>query len=261
LRPRRGHARRPDLAGGVPQGALRAAGRAIRRGLRGDQQFSTWHVPPGRGRPDLRRDRHRPRAGLALAANLPRRPLRARDPTGEHRPGHRAREHLRGPDRPRLVPRQHAPLRRRDAGRRRAQGRHGRSVAPRGAAAARAGARHLSGLGRADLDRRMSSPSAVPAVRSRAVSTAGRLAPALGVGVVWLFLLVFLVYPVLRILYDAFSDEAGRLTFANFVEFARDPYYVRSLANSLLLGLGTVVATSLVGFAVAFLLVRYDFVG
>src|SRR5204863_473752 len=84
---------------------------------------------------------------------------------------------------------------------------------------------------------------------------------ALGLGVVWLFLLVFLVYPLLRILYDAFSDEAGRVTLANFAEFARDPYYLRSLGNSLVLGLGTVAATSVVGFAVAFLLVRYDFVG
>jgi len=91
--------------------------------------------------------------------------------------------------------------------------------------------------------------------------TANRLLPAAGVGVVWLFLLVFLVYPLLRILYDAFSDEAGRLTLANFVAFARDPYYLRSLGNSLLLGLGTVAATSVLGFAVAFLLVRYDFVG
>ena len=51
------------------------------------------------------------------------------------------------------------------------------------------------------------------------------------------------------------------MTLANFVAFARDPYYLRSLGNSLLLGLGTVAATSVVGFAVAFLLVRYDFVG
>ncbi len=85
--------------------------------------------------------------------------------------------------------------------------------------------------------------------------------PVLGVGAIWLFLLVFLVYPLLRIFYDAFSDEAGRLTAANFVEFARDPFYVRSLVNSLVLGLGTVAATSVVGFAVAFLLVRCDFVG
>jgi iron(III) transport system permease protein len=107
----------------------------------------------------------------------------------------------------------------------------------------------------------MSGPAAVSAVRNQVSRSAGRLLPAIGVGVVWLFLLVFLVYPLLRILYDAFSDEGGRLTLANFAAFAEDPYYLRSLANSLLLGVGTVVATSLIGFAVAFLLVRYDFVG
>ena len=83
----------------------------------------------------------------------------------------------------------------------------------------------------------------------------------LGYGAIWLFLLVFLVYPLLRIFYDAFTDEAGRLTVANFVEFGRDAYYVRSLWNSILLGLGTVAATSVLGFAVAFLLVRFDFRG
>ena len=99
------------------------------------------------------------------------------------------------------------------------------------------------------------------AVSVRSPARPGRLLPALGVGGIWLFLLIFLVYPLMRILYDAFSDEAGRLTLANFVEFARDRYYIRALGNSLLLGLGTVAATSVLGFAVAFLLVRYDFAG
>jgi len=99
------------------------------------------------------------------------------------------------------------------------------------------------------------------AVSVRSPARPGRLLPALGVGGIWLFLLIFLVYPLIRILYDAFSDEAGRLTLANFVEFARDRYYIRALVNSLLLGLGTVAATSVLGFAVAFLLVRYDFTG
>jgi iron(III) transport system permease protein len=85
--------------------------------------------------------------------------------------------------------------------------------------------------------------------------------PALGVALIWAFLGVFLVFPLLRIFYDAFSDEAGRLTLANFVEFAGDHFYRRSLVNSLLLGLGTVAATSVLGFAIAFLLVRYDFPG
>jgi iron(III) transport system permease protein len=85
--------------------------------------------------------------------------------------------------------------------------------------------------------------------------------PALGVATIWLFLLLFLAYPLARIFYDAFTDEAGRLTLANLVEFAHDGFYLRSLGNSLLLGLGTVVTTSLLGFAIAFVLVRYDFVG
>src|SRR5438067_4626981 len=99
------------------------------------------------------------------------------------------------------------------------------------------------------------------AVRRPARARRRSLPPVLGVAAFWRFLVLFLVYPRLRIFYDAFSDEAGRLTLANFVEFARDPFYVRSLVNSLVLGLGTVAATSVVGFAVAFLLVRYDFVG
>jgi iron(III) transport system permease protein len=72
---------------------------------------------------------------------------------------------------------------------------------------------------------------------------------------------VFLVYPLVRIFYDAFTDEAGRFTVVNFVEFAGDAYYVRSLWNSILLGLGTVACTSVLGFAVALLLVRFDFRG
>src|SRR5213594_2950680 len=95
----------------------------------------------------------------------------------------------------------------------------------------------------------------------RSHARADRLLPALGIATIWIFLGVFLVYPLARIFYDAFSDDAGRLTLTNFVEFARDPYYLRSLVNSLLLGLGTVAATSVLGFAVAFLLVRYDFAG
>ena len=85
--------------------------------------------------------------------------------------------------------------------------------------------------------------------------------PGLGYAAIWLFLVVFLVYPLLRIFYDAFTDEAGLFTLANFVAFAGDAYYVRSLGNSMLLGLGTVACTSVLGFAVAFLLVRFDFRG
>jgi iron(III) transport system permease protein len=85
--------------------------------------------------------------------------------------------------------------------------------------------------------------------------------PALGIIAIWLFLGLFLVYPLTRIFYDAFTDDAGRFTVAHFVEFALDGFYRRSLVNSLLLGLGTVAASAALGFAVAFLLVRFEFPG
>lgn len=107
----------------------------------------------------------------------------------------------------------------------------------------------------------MSDGGAAAAAGSLAPARGRALLPALGVGLIWLFLILFLVYPLVRIFYDAFSDEAGRFTLANFVEFAHDRFYLRSLMNSILLGLGTVAATSVLGFAIAFLLVRCDFAG
>ena len=103
-----------------------------------------------------------------------------------------------------------------------------------------------------------SRPSAIGLPLSRRLT---RLAPAFGYALIWLFLAVFLVYPLGRIFYDAFTDEAGRFTAGHFLAFAHDGFYLRSLWNSLLLGLGTVVCASVLGFAIAFLLVRYDFAG
>ena len=88
-----------------------------------------------------------------------------------------------------------------------------------------------------------------------------RLAPALGLGLIWAFLILFLIYPLGRIFYDAVTDEAGRWTLANFHDFFTDRFYLRSLWHSLILGLATVITSSVLGIAVAFLLVRYEFTG
>src|SRR6266496_887043 len=82
-----------------------------------------------------------------------------------------------------------------------------------------------------------------------------------GVGLIWAFLILFLVYPLCRIFYDAVTNEAGQLTLANFREFFTDHFYRRSLWNSLLLGVFTVLTSSVLGIAIAFLLVRFDFWG
>ena len=89
---------------------------------------------------------------------------------------------------------------------------------------------------------------AYEALSSKASDIIRQLALA-GIALIWLFLAVFLIYPLLRIFYDAFSDETGRLTLQNFVEFVRDAYYLRSLWNSLVLGVATVATTSILGYA------------
>ncbi|MCC6535330.1 MAG: iron ABC transporter permease [Burkholderiales bacterium] len=83
----------------------------------------------------------------------------------------------------------------------------------------------------------------------------------IGFSLIWLFLIVFILYPLTRIFYDAVSNEAGTLTLANFVEFFNDDFYMRSLWKSLVLGVAAVITTSIIGIAVAFLIIRYDFPG
>jgi iron(III) transport system permease protein len=96
---------------------------------------------------------------------------------------------------------------------------------------------------------------------SRRMMPRRRALPLLGIGLLWLFLALFLVYPLLRIFYDAVTDEGGRLTLANFMAFFTDAFYLRALGKSLVLGVVTVAASSVIGIAVAFLLVRFDFPG
>jgi iron(III) transport system permease protein len=82
---------------------------------------------------------------------------------------------------------------------------------------------------------------------------------ALGFGLIWVFLIVFVLYPLTRIFYDAVTNEDGLFTLTNFQEFFTDSFYLRSLRNSLILGVAAVVTTSVIGIAVAFLIVRYEF--
>src|SRR5574338_208565 len=94
-------------------------------------------------------------------------------------------------------------------------------------------------------------------------SAAPRVPVSAGAGfaLIWAFLIVFVLYPLTRIFYDAFTDEAAQFTFGNFYEFFTDRFYLRSLWNSLVLGVAAVVSTSVIGIAVAFLIIRYDFPG
>jgi iron(III) transport system permease protein len=74
-------------------------------------------------------------------------------------------------------------------------------------------------------------------------------------------MIIFLIYPLLHLFYDAFSTDTGQFTLGNFQDFFTDWYYLKSLLNSMLLGVGTVITTSIIGITFAFLLLRYEFPG
>ncbi len=88
-----------------------------------------------------------------------------------------------------------------------------------------------------------------------------RVPAALGLSFIWAFLIIFAVFPLIRIFYDAFTNDVGQFTFANFYEFFTDPFYLRSLWKSLALGAAAVFTTSIIGIGVAVLLIRCDFPG
>src|SRR5688572_3453832 len=99
-----------------------------------------------------------------------------------------------------------------------------------------------------------SASARVKGVRTPAIAVVGFL-------LIWAFLILLVLFPLTRIFYDAFTNEAGQFTAANFIEFFTDSFYLRSLWRSLLLGAITVLTTSVVGIAVAYLLIRYEFPG
>ena len=87
----------------------------------------------------------------------------------------------------------------------------------------------------------------------------GPSAGTVGFAMIWAFLIVFVLFPLTRIFYDAFTNEAGQFTLENFHEFFTDSFYLRSFWQSMVLGAASVVTTSVIGITVAFLIVRFEF--
>ena len=76
---------------------------------------------------------------------------------------------------------------------------------------------------------------------TRAMSQAGifprlKIGGLLGYAAIWAFFGIFLIYPLIRLFYDAFTTTEGVFTLGNFIDFFTDSYYLKSLVNSILLG-------------------------
>ncbi len=83
----------------------------------------------------------------------------------------------------------------------------------------------------------------------------------IGYAAIWAFMIIFLIYPLLHLFYDSLTTEEGVFTLQNFMDFFSDRFYLKALMNSLLLGVATVMTTSIIGITFAFLLLRYEFPG
>ena len=71
-----------------------------------------------------------------------------------------------------------------------------------------------------------------------------------------LFLLVFVVFPLLLIVYYAFTSKDGSFTFNNFVWFFSNKTSILNLLKSILLGLATTAICLAIGYPVAYILSR-----
>ena len=89
----------------------------------------------------------------------------------------------------------------------------------------------------------------------------GSVFGGLGVGLIWFFLLFFLVYPLCKLFIDAFTAEKGGVTFFNLTTFLSSPFYIRCLFKSIVLSLVVVLTTSIIGFYAAYVNARFEYPG
>jgi len=79
---------------------------------------------------------------------------------------------------------------------------------------------------------------------------------AILVGIVFLSLAIFVVYPLGAVLVKSFQDEQGTLSLENYGRFARFGYLWDALRNSVLVGVVTGMIGVCLGYAAAFTLAR-----
>ena len=77
---------------------------------------------------------------------------------------------------------------------------------------------------------------------------------------IMVFLCIFLIFPILYVFRGALF-EGGEFTLSYFRLMFTDPFYQESILNSIKIALSTTLITSLFSLPLAYLLVRYDFLG
>ncbi len=80
--------------------------------------------------------------------------------------------------------------------------------------------------------------------------------------ILWLILALLVIYPLSFLLLESFRI-AGTNQFGlkNYLDFFKDPYYLKTFTNTLLLGVLVLLATTILGLPLAYILARYKLKG
>jgi iron(III) transport system permease protein len=78
--------------------------------------------------------------------------------------------------------------------------------------------------------------------------------------ILFALLFIFILYPLIRILHVAFTEES-HFSFAHFINFFERSLFKESFLNSLMAGLMAVFFGSLISLPLAFFTIKYDFKG
>lgn len=103
--------------------------------------------------------------------------------------------------------------------------------------------------------KRFLSSMLMPRIRS------GSFFGTLGVLLICFFLIFFLIYPLIKLFIDGFTNAEGRWTMINLVTFLSKPFYLKTVLKSLFLSCVVVLTTTVLGFYIAYMNVRYDYPG
>lgn len=80
--------------------------------------------------------------------------------------------------------------------------------------------------------------------------------------ILWSIVALFVIYPLSFLIIESFKIAGtDRYGFQNYIDFFKDPYYLKTFGNTLLLGVLVLATTTLIGLPLAYILARYRLKG
>ncbi len=80
--------------------------------------------------------------------------------------------------------------------------------------------------------------------------------------ILWSVVALFVIYPLSFLMIESFKIAGtDRYGLQNYIDFFKDPYYLKTFGNTLLLGVLVLATTTLVGLPLAYILARYRLKG